>query len=107
MIKRLHGVSLKDCPDWSYDGSSTKQAEGNSSDCILKPVRLYPNPLNKGIIDSYLVLCEVLNSDGTNHSSNTRSLIGQEDSDIWFGFEQEYTLMKDGKPVGFPKRRIS
>lgn len=101
--KEFHGVEVKDCPDWSFDGSSTKQAEGSSSDCILRPVRLYPNPINKGIIDSYLVLCEVLNSDGSNHNTNTRSLIGEEDSDIWFGFEQEYTLMKDGKPVGFPK----
>lgn len=26
----------KDFPDWSFDGSSTGQAEGNNSDCILK-----------------------------------------------------------------------
>lgn len=25
-------------PDWSYDGSSTGQAEGNNSDCILRYV---------------------------------------------------------------------
>ena len=23
--------------------------------------------------------------------------------DFWFGFEQEYTLVKDGRPLGFPK----
>ena len=28
-------------PEWNFDGSSTQQAEGSSSDCILKPVRLY------------------------------------------------------------------
>ena len=28
-------------PDWSFDGSSTQQAEGGSSDCILKPVNEY------------------------------------------------------------------
>ena len=27
--KKLHGVSLNDCPQWGFDGSSTKQAEGN------------------------------------------------------------------------------
>ena len=25
-------------PMWSFDGSSTKQAEGTDSDCLLKPV---------------------------------------------------------------------
>ncbi|MDN5852570.1 MAG: hypothetical protein L0K86_06950, partial [Actinomycetia bacterium] len=29
-----------ECPDWAFDGSSTGQAEGRSSDCLLKPVRL-------------------------------------------------------------------
>ena len=88
--------------EWSFDGSSTKQAEGSFSDCILKPVKICVNPLNKGKIKSYLVLCEVMNPDGTPHSSNTRNLVGKEDSDIWFGFEQEYTIMKDGRPLGFP-----
>ena len=102
--KKLHGVSLNDCPQWGFDGSSTKQAEGNFSDCTLNPVRLYPNPLNKGVLDSYLVFCEVLNPDGLPHDSNTRALIGDDnETDLWFGFEQEYTIMKDGKPIGFPK----
>jgi len=92
----------KDLPIWSFDGSSTKQAEGSFSDCILKPVRVYENPLNKGNLPSYLVLCEVMNPNGTPHSSNTRSLLGEEDPDLWFGFEQEYTIMVDGKPLGFP-----
>lgn len=101
--KKVHGVGLNDCPEWSFDGSSTRQSEGNYSDCILNPVRLYPNPINKGMLDSYLVLCEVLNPDGTPHESNNRHLLGDEDEDLWFGFEQEYTIMKDGKPIGFPK----
>ena len=28
-------------PEWGFDGSSTMQAEGFSSDCYLKPVRMY------------------------------------------------------------------
>ncbi len=100
--KKVEMVILDDCPDWSFDGSSTHQAEGSFSDCVLKPVRIYPNPLNKGVIPSYFVLCEVCNPDGTPHSSNTRSLIGEEEEDLWFGFEQEYTLVKDGRPLGFP-----
>ena len=35
---------LEDCPLWSFDGSSTEQAEGGSSDCLLKPVAIYPDP---------------------------------------------------------------
>ena len=38
---------LEDCPMWSFDGSSTKQAVGDSSDCLLKPVAIYPDPDRK------------------------------------------------------------
>lgn len=100
--KEMFGLTLQDCPEWSFDGSSTMQAEGHFSDCILKPVRLYPNPLNKSMISSFFVLCEVMNPDGTPHETNTRHLLGEEESDLWFGYEQEYTIMKDGRPLGFP-----
>ena len=60
----------KEAPIWGFDGSSTEQADGNSSDCVLKPVRLYQNPMEKH--DSFLVLCEVWGVDGNPHSSNTR-----------------------------------
>jgi len=43
-----------------------------------------------------------MNPDGTPHSTNTRHLLGEEESDLWFGYEQEYTIMKDGRPLGFP-----
>lgn len=32
----ITSMNPKDFPDWSFDGSSTGQAEGNNSDCILK-----------------------------------------------------------------------
>ena len=41
------GNTISDCPEWGFDGSSTNQAPGDNSDCILKPVRLYENPLDK------------------------------------------------------------
>jgi glutamine synthetase len=96
-------VTLEDCPMWSFDGSSTMQAEGHFSDCLLKPVRLYPNVLSRVSMESFFVLCEVLNPDGTPHYTNTRSEAGEEESDLWFGFEQEYTIIEDGRPLGFPK----
>jgi glutamine synthetase len=92
---------LEDCPLWSFDGSSTEQAPGGSSDCILKPVFICPDPQRK---DAYLVMCEVLDSKGAAHESNGRALIEDDDNDFWFGFEQEYFLWdpETNKPLGFP-----
>ena len=94
--------TLEDLPLWSFDGSSTKQATGDKSDCLLKPVRLVNDPERKS---AYLVMCEVLNADGTPHVSNTRALIEEDNKDYWFGWEQEYTLMnpETNRPLGFPK----
>jgi glutamine synthetase len=92
---------LEDCPNWSFDGSSTEQAPGGSSDCVLKPVFIVPDPQRR---DGYLVMCEVLDSKGQPHESNGRALIEDDDNDFWFGFEQEYFLWdpETNKPLGFP-----
>jgi len=92
---------LEDLPLWSFDGSSTEQATGGNSDCILKPVAVYPDSQRK---NGYLVMCEVLNADMTPHATNGRSLIQDNDNDFWFGFEQEYFLWdpETNKPLGFP-----
>ena len=86
-------------PIWAFDGSSTQQAEGGQSDCVLQPVSNYK--INKG---NTLVMCEVLNSDHTPHKSNYRTeceaFVGDE---WWFGFEQEYFFYKDGEPLGWKK----
>ena len=87
-------------PIWSFDGSSTQQAEGHFSDCLLKPVSTYVDPHRK---NAYLVVCEVLNPDETPHESNSRSKITNDSEDFWFGFEQEFVLMQDGLPIGFPE----
>jgi glutamine synthetase len=93
-----HEPVLEDLPVWNFDGSSTKQADGSSSDCFLEPVALFPDPART---DGYLVMCEVLLPDGTPHPSNSRATI-PDDPGAWFGFEQEYFLYKDGAPLGFP-----
>ncbi len=92
-------VSVGDCPEWSFDGSSTEQAEGSSSDCLLKPVRMIHDPKRK---NASLVLCEVLNADGSAHPTNIRGTF-EDDPDLWCGFEQEYTIMSGDRPLGFPK----
>ena len=49
--------TLDDCPIWNFDGSSTLQAPGNNSECLLNPVRVYAWKENH-----YFVLCEVQNT---------------------------------------------
>src|SRR6187401_1367848 len=91
---------LEQLPMWGFDGSSTRQAEGKSSDCMLKPVAVFPDSTKK---NGVLVMCEVMMPDGkTPHPSNSRATI-LDDPGAWFGFEQEYFLYKDGAPLGFPK----
>jgi len=102
MVRSDFSGKLEDCPMWVFDGSSTEQAEGGSSDCLLKPVAIIPDPdRNNG----YLVMTEVLNPDGSPHVSNGRATIDDDDSDFWFGFEQEYFLWDTDTdlPPGFPR----
>jgi len=101
MVRKDFDGTLEKCPVWSFDGSSTEQAEGNASDCLLKPVMVIPDP---GRVNSYLVMTEVLNADGTPHVSNGRATIEDDDDDFWFGFEQEYFLWDPttNLPPGFP-----
>ena len=56
-------------PEWSFDGSSTQQAEGGSSDCLLLPVQTYDCPL----FSDYLVMCQVQTGEHETHPSNTRA----------------------------------
>ena len=97
--------SVLDLPSWGFDGSSTLQAEGIDSDCMLKPVWFCKDPLRGG--DNVLVMNEVCNPDGSPHKSNTRSPLVEladkfKDHDPWFGIEQEYTLMNGKQPLGWP-----
>jgi glutamine synthetase len=92
-------------PIWGFDGSSTNQAPGDKSDCVLKPVFSCPDPIRGG--DNVLVLCEVLTIDMQPHPTNTRAgcaAVAEEfaSQEPIFGIEQEYTFFKDGRPLGFP-----
>jgi glutamine synthetase len=93
-------------PIWGFDGSSTNQAPGSASDCVLNPVCTVPDPIRGG--DNLLVLCEVLLTDMSPHPTNTRAgtaalaerYAAQEPL---FGLEQEYTLFLGSRPLGFPE----
>jgi glutamine synthetase len=93
---------LEDCEVWCFDGSSTQQAPGGSSDCLLKPVFICKDPGRTG--DGYIVMCEVLTPEGKAHPTNGRATIEDDDNDFWFGFEQEYVIQdpETKKPIGFP-----
>lgn len=97
----------KEPPIWGFDGSSTEQATGDKSDCVLKPVWVCPDPIRGG--DNVLVMCEVLLVDMKPHPTNTRAACEKvakkyAKHDPWFGIEQEYTMLRlDGTPYGFPE----
>jgi glutamine synthetase len=99
--------SIEDLPGWGFDGSSTEQAKGFSSDCLLKPVMMKKDP-TRGEGD-ILVMCEVMDPKGKPHVSNARAHLREvakrnASEEAWFGIEQEYTLYDDsGWPLGFPK----
>ena len=98
------GRSINDCPEWGFDGSSTNQAPGDNSDCVLKPMKLYENPMEKE--NSFLVLCEVWDVDGNPHKTNHRIMLEElldkhKDEDVWIGFEQEYTLFNGDTVLGW------
>ena len=90
---------------WGFDGSSTNQAPGSNSDCVLQPVFVRPDPLRGGA--NVLVLCEVLLPDFEPHTTNTRARCEEvartfASEEPLFGVEQEYTFFKDGRPLGWP-----
>ncbi|MDO8621897.1 MAG: glutamine synthetase GlnII [bacterium] len=97
---------VTDIPSWSFDGSSTEQAEGHFSDCLLQPVSFVPDPVRGE--PHVLVMCEVLHADGTPHETNTRAVLRVVAAKFakevpWAGIEQEYTLYRKDHPLGWPE----
>lgn len=105
-LRALDG-DISALPKWGFDGSSTNQAPGNKSDCALWPVMVCMDPTRPDT-GGILVLCEVMNADGTPHESNTRHRLATklakkyEAAKMQLGFEQEYTLFsRNGKPLAW------
>ena len=101
-------IAINNFPNWTFDGSSTGQATGDSSDCVLRPVKFVKDP-TRSCKDAvcYLVLCEVFGSDMKAHPTNTRAALRSvykktSELEPLFGIEQEYTMFKDGRPLGWP-----
>jgi len=97
----------KEMPEWGFDGSSTGQAEGHASDCIMRPVFSCPDPIRGG--NNLLVVTEVFDASGKPHSTNTRAPLREVAEkhvaqDAWYGMEQEYTFFKGNRPLGWPEQ---
>ena len=92
---------LARCPVWSYDGSSTGQAETDNSDLYLHPVKIYHNPLEQSEMASFIVLCDVRDKSGNPIGTNTRdelvdALKKTKIEEPEFSVEQEF-FIRDGK----------
>jgi len=103
--------SVESLPRWNFDGSSTDQAPGDDSEVILRPCRIFRDPFRPRSdgADNILVMCDTYTPAGEALPSNTRAIAakefeGNEDQEIWFGLEQEFTLFNlDQKtPLGWP-----
>ncbi|XP_029940381.1 glutamine synthetase-like [Salarias fasciatus] len=98
--------SIEDVPEWNFDGSSTYQSEGSNSDMYLIPVRMFRDPFT--LDPNKLVLCEVLKynrlpAETNQRHSCTKVMEEVKEHCMWFGMEQEYTLLgMDGHPFGWP-----
>jgi len=91
-----------DLDEWNYDGSSTYQANTESSEILLQPVALFDDPFRGE--PNKIALCETYDIHGKPTNSNFRHFakkIFDKDIEVkedpWFGIEQEYDLVL---PIG-------
>jgi glutamine synthetase len=93
-------------PIWGFDGSSTQQAAGATSDVVLNPVHTVPDPIRGG--NNVIVMNETLLPDMSPHPTNSRAACAAaaekfSNFDTWFGIEQEYTFFQGRDPLGWPE----
>ncbi|BCS83371.1 glutamine synthetase [Cotonvirus japonicus] len=98
--------TISDVPIWNYDGSSTEQATGSSSEVFIKPVNLFKCPFRRPF--GLVVMCDTYDADDkplvTNHR-HTANIIFEKylDEKPWYGLEQEYFIfdVMTKQPIGF------
>lgn len=104
--------SVASLPKWNFDGSSTDQAPGDDSEVILKPQRIFTDPFRPRSdgVSNILVMCDTYTPAGEPLPTNTRAVAeaafkGNDDQEIWFGMEQEFTLfnLDERTPLGWPQ----
>jgi len=100
-------TDINEIPDWNFDGGSTSQSTCMDSELLIKPRKVFINPFKRNSsIEKIkrsiflLVICDVYNSDGTPHKTNTRDYANKifemkKEEEPWYGIEQEYFLLTD------------
>lgn len=104
--------SPESLPVWSFDGSSTGQAKGFDSDILIRPQFVCVDPFDSSGFNSYLVLCDIYNRDGSTHLTNNRVECVEvanraKKHDVWFGTELEYFVYDaiTHKPIGWETKK--
>jgi glutamine synthetase len=115
-ILDFYPKSAEELPEWTYDGSSTMQAPTENSEVLLKPVKIFKDPLRRG--NNVLVMCETF----TRPTRTSETLIPCDTNfrhfatkvneeaaahEPWCAIEQEYTLFNGFHelhrwPLGWP-----
>ncbi|AEQ33367.1 glutamine synthetase [Acanthamoeba polyphaga mimivirus] len=99
-------TNINQIPVWNYDGSSTDQATGSSSEVFIHPRKLFKCPFRRP--NGLIVMCDTYKPNGeplpTNHRYHANNIFQKySDEKPWYGLEQEYFIF-DGQmqmPVGF------
>ncbi|XP_030760469.1 glutamine synthetase 2 cytoplasmic-like [Sitophilus oryzae] len=98
--------TYKECPNWTFDGSSTFFSGPEKSDYYIVPIAMYPDPFRRG--NNKIVLCEAFTPEKKPTKTNNRQCCIETlnkvcDHEVKFGFEQEFFLVgHDDKPYGWP-----
>ena len=95
---------ISEVPIWNYDGSSTNQASGESSEVLIRPQSIFKDPFRRRGVN-FMVLCDTLTPDGQPHETNRRSdadklFSAHLDEAPMFGMEQEFFILKQGNVLG-------
>eukprot|EP00758_Cryptobia_borreli_P008731 Tbor_TRINITY_DN5413_c2_g1::TRINITY_DN5413_c2_g1_i2::g.24589::m.24589/K01915/glnA, GLUL; glutamine synthetase len=100
--------------DWNFDGSSTGQAKGKDTEIVVRPVAVFKSPFTTTVdvpnLLKFVVLCECYLPNGEPTPDNTRrkamkvfSSKHAQEQEPWYGIEQEYFIMRNGRPIGWPE----
>lgn len=107
--------SIKQIPNWSYDGSSTGQSTTSKSEILLEPIYMcnnsffiskclssfYKDVVSSNYVDKLIVLCNTIHHNEKKEQSQQNyitqslekfSLEKNKKHNIWFGIEQEFFL---------------
>lgn len=122
--KSIDSKSFAKKLQWSYDGSSTGQANGDNSEVLLLPVFICKNGYYNDKYNAtnyYIAFCQTFNHkmeplENNNYNKLIQNLDKDEHTIPYFGFEQEFFLMQVNPdnntepsklPVGYDNENVA